>query len=221
MSRIILRGGSAEIVEKKSRFIAVLSPISDEQEAADFLAAQKKQYWDARHSCHAYVIGAHNEITHCSDDGEPSGTAGKPMLAVLTGADLRNCIAVVTRYFGGVLLGTGGLARAYTCAVQEALKACETGIREEGVKITIRTGYSQSGAVSYLLASGGYPVLRTDYSDSVTTSVLVPMESAAALKKAVIQRTSGQAEFPGEEPLSYALTSHGPVILQEGGHHLP
>ena len=115
-------GGSAEIEEKKSRFIATLQPVASEEEAAGFIARMKKQYWDASHNCSAFVLGENGEFTRCSDDGEPSGTAGRPMLDVLTRRKITNAVVVVTRYFGGTLLGTGGLVRAYQSAVNEALK---------------------------------------------------------------------------------------------------
>ena len=102
----------AEITEKKSRFIATIAPVSSEEEAASFIKDMKKKYWNARHNCSAYIIGTQQQIVHSSDDGEPQGTAGKPILSVLSGRKLYNVVAVVTRYFGGVLLGTGGLVRA-------------------------------------------------------------------------------------------------------------
>ena len=101
--------GSGEIVEKKSRFIADVFPVHSTQEAEEAIARVRKQYWDARHHCYAFSIGSRGENTRCSDDGEPSGTAGKPILEVLTGAGLTDTLIIVTRYFGGTLLGTGGL----------------------------------------------------------------------------------------------------------------
>ena len=119
--RILLEGGEGEIVEKKSRFIATVRKVESESEAVAFIEEMKKKYWDARHNCSAFVIGRRAELTRCSDDGEPSGTAGRPMLEVLLGEGVRNVAVVVTRYFGGTLLGTGGLVRAYTQAVKEGL----------------------------------------------------------------------------------------------------
>ena len=101
-----------EIVEKKSRFIASVRPVDSETEALNFLASTRKKYWDARHNCYAYTIGKNHELQRCSDDGEPQGTAGRPMLDVLLGEGIHNGAVVVTRYFGGTLLGTGGLVRA-------------------------------------------------------------------------------------------------------------
>ena len=114
--RVLLSGGEGEIVEKKSRFIATIRKCENEEEAVAFIEEMKKKYWDARHNCSAFIIGSRGELTRCSDDGEPSGTAGRPMLEVLTGSGIRNIAVVVTRYFGGTLLGTGGLVRAYTQA---------------------------------------------------------------------------------------------------------
>ena len=123
-SKILYEGGQGEIVEKKSRFIANIFPVTTEEEALEKITAMRKKYYDARHNCSAFVIGSKGELTRSSDDGEPSGTAGRPMLEVLTGSGIRNIAAVVTRYFGGVLLGTGGLVRAYSGAVKMALEQC-------------------------------------------------------------------------------------------------
>ena len=117
--RIVLEEAQGEIEEKKSRFIATIRPIETEEEALQVVEQLKKKYWDARHNCYAYILQGANPVVRCSDDGEPQGTAGRPMLEVLTGANLQGVVAVVTRYFGGTLLGTGGLVRAYTAAVQE------------------------------------------------------------------------------------------------------
>ena len=117
--KTVLEGGEGEIIEKKSRFIATVRPVEKEEEALSFIEEMRKKYWDATHNCYAYVIGERQEVMRCSDDGEPGGTAGKPMLDVLLGEELYNTAVVVTRYFGGTLLGTGGLVRAYSKAVQE------------------------------------------------------------------------------------------------------
>ena len=121
--KILYKEGEAEISEKKSRFIAHIAPAQTEEEAQAFIEKIKKQYWDARHNCWAYSIGEKQPALRCSDDGEPSGTAGKPMLEVLTGQELHNVVAVVTRYFGGTLLGTGGLIRAYTKSTQVRVRS--------------------------------------------------------------------------------------------------
>ena len=119
--KVVYAGGEGEIIEKKSRFIATVRPVECEEEAAAFIGAIKKQYWDATHNCSAFTIGRNHELTRCSDDGEPSGTAGRPMLDVLLREDIHNAAVVVTRYFGGTLLGTGGLVRAYQKSTQAGL----------------------------------------------------------------------------------------------------
>lgn len=119
--RTVYEGGEGEVVEKKSRFIASVRPVSTEEEALAFIETIRKKHWNASHNCFAYVIGERSELARYSDDGEPGGTAGKPMLDVLKGEALCNTAVVVTRYFGGTLLGTGGLVRAYSQAVKEGL----------------------------------------------------------------------------------------------------
>ena len=107
--KIVYEGGEGELIEKKSRFIATVRPVESEEEALEFIAAMKKKYWNATHNCSAFVVGENQELQRCSDDGEPQGTAGRPMLDVLLGEEIHNAAVVVTRYFGGTLLGTGGL----------------------------------------------------------------------------------------------------------------
>ena len=117
--KTVYESGTGEIVEKKSRFIASVWPIQTEEDALNIIDQLKKKYWDAKHNCFAYVLGIKDEIQRCSDDGEPAKTAGKPILDILLGEEIHNALIVVTRYFGGTLLGTGGLVRAYQYAAKE------------------------------------------------------------------------------------------------------
>ena len=110
--KVVLEGGVGEIVEKKSRFIASVFPVHGEEEVLGIIESMRKKYWDARHNCYAYILGENREVQRYSDDGEPGGTAGRPMLDILLAEDVTDCLVVVTRYFGGTLLGTGGLVRA-------------------------------------------------------------------------------------------------------------
>jgi uncharacterized YigZ family protein len=119
--RTVYIGGQGEIVEKKSRFIATVRPVKTEQEAVAFVEEMRKKYWDARHNCHAFTIGKNRECTRCSDDGEPSGTAGRPIHGQLLSKDLTNTLVVVVRYFGGIKLGVSGLITAYKAATKDAL----------------------------------------------------------------------------------------------------
>lgn len=193
--RVLLSGGQGEYEEKKSRFIATVRPCQSEAEAAAFIEEMKKKYWDARHNCSAFVIGSRGELTRCSDDGEPSGTAGRPMLEALMGSGIRNAAVVVTRYFGGVLLGTGGLVRAYTQAVKEGLAACETGVMRPGAEFRLDTDYNSVGKILYLLAQRGLEPLESDYGEAVSLKVLLPAEEADGFLKELTELTSGKAKI--------------------------
>ena len=140
--KTIYQGGEAEIIEKKSRFIATVRLTETEEEALQFIEEMRKKYWNATHNCFAYVIGEHRETVRASDDGEPSDTAGRPMLDVLLGEELYNAAVVVTRYFGGTLLGTGGLVRAYSKAVQEGIKCSVLIEKKYGSLLEIQTDYT-------------------------------------------------------------------------------
>ena len=157
--KTVLEGGTGEIVEKKSRFIATVRPVKNEEEALAFLEEMRKKYWDARHNCYAYSIGKNREFTRCSDDGEPSGTAGRPMLDVILGEDIYNVAVVVTRYFGGVLLGTGGLVRAYSKAVQEGLAGSIVIEKKKGISLKVTTDYTGIGRIQYIAGERQIPIL--------------------------------------------------------------
>lgn len=189
---VLLEGGVGEYEEKKSRFIATVKAVSSEEEANAFIASMKKQYWDARHNCSAYVIGYNGELTRCSDDGEPSGTAGRPMLEVLTGSGVRNVAVVVTRYFGGVLLGTGGLVRAYTQAVKEGLAASKIGSLAMGRWLEIIADYNDVGKIQYCLRQKGLEAEKTDYAADVTMSLRVKKDMLADIEKELTEVTAGR-----------------------------
>lgn len=191
--KIVYRAGEGEIVEKKSRFIASIAPAGSEEEALAFIESVKKRHYDARHNCPAFIIGRNHELTRCSDDGEPSGTAGKPILEVLLGAELTNTVVVVTRYFGGTLLGTGGLVRAYTQAVQEALKHTGIATMRYGATISIQTDYTDLGKIQYLLGNKGIAIMDSEYTDKVVLKIQIPEENAEMLTKELTENTAGRA----------------------------
>lgn len=203
--KTIYKGGIGEITEKKSRFIATIRPVETEEEALAFLEEMKKKYWDARHNCSAYVLGERQELLRCSDDGEPSQTAGKPMMDVLTGAGLTNVAAVVTRYFGGTLLGTGGLVRAYSAAVQEGLKNSRIITKYLGTRLLVETDYNGIGRLQYLFGQRQIPMTDTEYTDHVRFTVLVPVSKTAELTKAITESTSGQAKITEKDRLYYTI----------------
>ncbi|MCR5421342.1 MAG: YigZ family protein [Lachnospiraceae bacterium] len=210
--KCVLKGGTGQITEKKSRFICHVRPVENEEEATAFINEMKKQYWDARHNCSAFVIGKNSELTRCSDDGEPAGTAGRPMLEVLINEELKNTAVVVTRYFGGVLLGTGGLVRAYQAAVKEGLNASEIITKKTGVKACIKTDYTGIGKLQYLFEKNGYTTLDTQYGESVEFTLLIPSESWNAAVKAVTETTSGNNTLNKVSECTYA-SSKGKVII--------
>lgn len=213
--KILYQGGSGELTEKKSRFIAQTFPVHSEEEVPTCLAGVRRQLWDARHHCWAYVIGSRHQLQRCSDDGEPQGTAGRPMLDVLLGEDVHNALIVVTRYFGGVLLGTGGLVRAYSGAASEGLKQSVVLDRISGSCLTVRTDYTGIGKIQYLLAQRGIITADTRYTDLVELDILVPEEQKKELIAALTECTSGGAKFPEDKPVSFAQNQGGYILLPD------
>ena len=203
--RVVYEGGEGEIVEKKSRFIATVRPIETEEEAVAFINEMKKKYWDARHNCSAFVIGSRQEITRCSDDGEPAQTAGRPMLDVLLREGITNVAVVVTRYFGGVLLGTGGLVRAYQSATQAGLAASKIIEKRQGKKLIIHTDYNGLGKLQYLFGQQKTAILDTEYAADVVLTILVPLEQKDFLYKEITEQTNGPAQMEWGEDAVYAL----------------
>ncbi len=203
--KTVYQGGEAQILEKKSRFIGTVRPVGSEEEAGAFLEEMRKKYWDATHNCFAGTAGEHREWTRAADDGEPSGTAGRPMLDVLLGEDLYNTAVVVTRYFGGTLLGTGGLVRAYSRAVQEALKACVIIEKRHGVLLEIGTDYTDLGRIQYILGQRQIQPLRSEYTDRVLLEAVLPAAEEHSLRKALTEGTGGRAAVEKKGDPWYAL----------------
>lgn len=201
--QVVTEGGQGELVEKKSRFIATVQPVESEEEAAAFIEMIKKKYWDATHNCSAFVVENGALLTRCSDDGEPSGTAGRPMLEVLLGERLKNVAVVVTRYFGGTLLGTGGLVRAYSQAVKEGLKNCRLGTLRAGVRLLVGTDYNGIGKILYLLGSKGIEPLKSEYTDKVSLELLFPAAWKETLVKELTEATAGRAVIEVLEEVNY------------------
>ena len=205
---VVKEGAEGIYEEKKSRFIAKVYKTDNESEAGSYIEEARKKYWDARHNCYAYVIGNNNEITRCSDDGEPSGTAGKPILEVITRMGVHNCLIIVTRYFGGTLLGTGGLVRAYTDASVAALNNSRLATQVQGVRYVITTVYNGAGKIQYGMASLDAIIDDTEYTDKVTMKVVIEKEREKLLIDTVTEITNGRAvilkdcELPVEKNIS-------------------
>lgn len=192
--RTIKKTAQAEIIIDKSTFIGYAAPVNTEEEAQAFISEIKKKHRDATHNVPAYVIGEQNEIQRFSDDGEPSGTAGIPILEVLKKEDVRNTVVVVTRYFGGIKLGAGGLVRAYTKGAKIALDAAEiiTKVLHQVVIITI--DYSLLGMMQNQLKNHGIAIKETLYDEMVHLHVWVTIDDTQKLLELVTDWTSGRGE---------------------------
>lgn len=212
ISLYVYKGGQGEITEKKSRFIATVRPVESEDEAVSFINETKKKYWDARHNCSAFVIGKRQELTRCSDDGEPAGTAGRPMLDVLLKENIHNAAVVVTRYFGGVLLGTGGLVRAYQQATKAGLSASEIIEKKEGAVLFIRTDYTGIGRLQYLFAQEKIMVMDTAYEADVLVKAVIPENDKKRIEKTIIEQTNGTAKLEWGDEVTFAEYD-GEVLL--------
>lgn len=188
--KTIAQAGETVIIEKKSKFIATVYPVQTVEEADLYMQQLRKKYYDATHNCFAYQIGEHNEFQRSSDDGEPQGTAGKPILEVLKGEQIKNTLICVTRYFGGTLLGTGGLVRAYGKAAKEGLLAAGI-IEKKHIRLfTLKMPYTLSGKVQYLLGEKGYVVRESIYLEDVTFIVEVLAHEEDAFTKWLEENTN-------------------------------
>ena len=212
ISLYVYKGGQGEITDKKSRFIATVRPVESEDEAVSFINETKKKYWDARHNCSAFVIGKRQELTRCSDDGEPAGTAGRPMLDVLLKENIHNAAVVVTRYFGGVLLGTGGLVRAYQQATKAGLSASEIIEKKDGAVLFIRTDYTGIGRLQYLFAQEKITVMDTAYEADVLVKAVIPENDKKRIEKTIIEQTNGTAKLEWGDEVTFAEYD-GEVLL--------
>ena len=175
MYKTIKENVSAELVEKKSKFIANLFYIESREEAEDIIKMQKKKYYDARHNCYAFRVYTENVyINRFSDDGEPSGTAGAPMLNILSKMEITNVLVIVTRYFGGILLGTGGLVKAYSNSTKLALEKAEISILEEGFVYKLELNYSDLENFKYFMKNNEIKILKEEYFENVKLSIFMP-----------------------------------------------
>ncbi len=213
--KTVYTGGEAEIVEKKSRFIATVKPVKSEEEAISFIDSLKKKYWNATHNCSAYVIGEHFHVQRCSDDGEPGGTAGKPMLDVLLGEEIHDVAVVVTRYFGGTLLGTGGLVRAYASAAKAGISASVVITKTHGSKLSIQTDYTGLGKIQYILGQRGLMILNSVYTDKVELEVLLPQDEMKPVMKEITEGTNGQAVMGILEECYFANVNGEMMVFEE------
>ncbi|MGO1571320.1 MAG: YigZ family protein [Canibacter sp.] len=183
-----------EIEISRSRFLTRLARVSSEEDAREIIAQVKAEHPRARHHCTAFVIGSDGRVQRSSDDGEPSGTAGAPMLDALVSAGLSDVVAVVTRYFGGVLLGAGGLTRAYRGAVAEATAAARRQRREQLTPVSVRLGYDVAASLEAEARRRGYVIGHAEYAESVTQTFLARQDEITELCALAQELSSGEAE---------------------------
>lgn len=191
--KTVSRTAEAEYIEKKSRFIATVSPVGDDESAREFVLNVRKKYPDARHNCYAYLTL--DGMTRYSDDGEPKGTAGLPILGVLQKQQLSGVAVVVTRYFGGILLGAAGLLRAYTKAAADGVEAAGVVTVKPYTRIDLTVSFSDAERVKYELSRMDLPGFQTEYLDAVTYKLLVPEEQTESLIERVTKITAAKAKI--------------------------
>ncbi|MFB7210530.1 YigZ family protein [Streptomyces sp. NPDC056255] len=198
--RTVARAGVHETEINRSRFICALAPAATEQEAQDFVARVRREHPTATHNCFAYVIGADASVQKASDDGEPGGTAGVPMLQMLTRREMRYVVAVVTRYYGGVKLGAGGLIRAYGGVVGEALDELGTITRRRFRLATITIGHQRAGKLENDLRATGRTVREVRYEEAVVIEIGLPDADVESFRGWLADVTAGEAglELGGE-----------------------
>lgn len=193
--KIMLFGGEAETELKKSRFIAHVERADSEEEAMEFISRMKKEFYDARHNCYAYIIGKDSDRVKYSDDGEPSQTAGLPIFNVLKESGIKNCCIVVTRYFGGTLLGAGPLARMYAEAAKLGLDASKTGTMRFGTQADISADYSEGEKIRRYLEKKEITVSNVSYGANVVFSVRIAGEEFEDMCKDIVSLTASRANI--------------------------
>lgn len=192
--KTVLREAQKEIIEKKSRFIANVKPISKEEDAISYINSIKTKYWDARHNVYAYAIG-HNEIQRYSDDGEPQGTAGIPTLQAIKNLGLQDVVVVITRYFGGILLGASGLTRAYGRCAKEGINEAQIITKKLCIKAVFKTDYTYLSKVQSILGCEGFVIDEIKYKEDVEVSVLAANEEMDSLEKIVANIINKKVDF--------------------------
>lgn len=203
--RTIAKRAEAEIEEKKSRFIATVMPVSTEEEALLFINHLKKKYWDATHNVYAYSVYEENVVQRFSDDGEPSGTAGIPVLEVIKKAHIQNAAIVVTRYFGGTLLGAGGLVRAYGKCAAAGISAAGVIKKQLCVETIINTDYSLLGKIQNFLKENNYVIKDTLFAQDVKIIVYVPIMNREKFQDLIIDLTNAGVLMEEREEVYISL----------------
>jgi uncharacterized YigZ family protein len=205
--RTVSKEAHVELTIQKSRFIGWCYPVQDERQALDILEGVRKRHWDATHNCYAYSIGADSACARYSDDGEPGGTAGLPMMEAIRHKGVTNVLCVVTRYFGGILLGAGGLVRAYSKAAADSIEAAGIIDMRPCRRFLIEMDYSRWGALEPLLRREGSD-LSVEFAETVQAQLVVPEDKREAFIKLIVERTDGRVR-PQELAVCYGAFAGG------------
>lgn len=211
--KTILNSASTEFEEKKSKFITHVKPVSNEDEAIEFISGLKAKYWNATHNVYAYTINGDSLIQRFSDDGEPSGTAGMPALEVIKRMGIQNAVVVITRYFGGTLLGAAGLIRAYSKGATMGLEAAEIVTRKLCLNINIMLEYTLFGKLQNMLINNNNIIKSIEYGQDVELCVLIEDGRQGELEKAIIENTNGRAIIDIGEKQYITLACDGKLII--------
>lgn len=193
--KTLLRSASDEFIVNKSRFIGYASPVTTEADALAFLDSVRKKHRDATHNCYAYTLGSNMGVMRYSDDGEPGGTAGLPMMEVIKKREVCDCCVVVTRYFGGVLLGAGGLVRAYSHGCAIGLDAAKVVVMEESEQLLCEVAYSLWDRVQHSLRTLPVKLLSTEFTAAITFTLLTRLTDSEAVQRELTRLTNGQVEI--------------------------
>ena len=212
--KTVLKRAEDEFVERRSRFIGHAAPVKTEEEAIAFINEMKATYWDATHNVYAYSL-RDGQIKRYSDDSEPQGTAGIPTLDVLQKSGVTDVVVVVTRYFGGTLLGTGGLVRAYTAAAKAGVEASEVIEKIPAVQFLVKVTYNQIGTLLYLLGQRGYSQLESEYAEDVSVRFLVPLTERTSMEKQLLESFQGSAKTEIEDYGYYAKNGKELLLFEE------
>lgn len=205
--------GEDSFEEKKSEFIGYAKRVESEEEAKEFVAEIKNKHKQARHNCWAYIVGENMSIQRYSDDGEPQGTAGIPILEVMKKQGITDCAVVVTRYFGGILLGTGGLTRAYTQGASIAIKSAGVIEKVKGIKLHIKLDYDLFGKVQYLCNQNLWHIDNVDYTDSVEIHITAESSMVENMKNEIINSTNGKVIITEDKEENYF--KEGNILFKE------
>lgn len=211
--KIVMEDGEGYYEEKKSRFLSELHAAHSEAEALAIVESVRKKYYDAKHHCFAYRIGEKGDLMRAADDGEPQGTAGRPILDVLTGQGIHDAVLVVTRYFGGTLLGTGGLTRAYSKAAGDAVEKSLVLPEEKGEVFDLVYPYDMAGKVEYLFRNSDGILLSQDYGSAVSIRGILPEERAARFFEDLRNQSKGSLKTENRKPCSFVRKDGRGILL--------